>query len=969
MIDTLAIQTNEFSEHYKLKELLRKAYPPQELPTLCHSLHINPEDIVRDSHAETIAELVEYVERRDFAHQLLETCRAQRPRFNWPDATTFVPEQPATETAHLDQPLDPLRNAAPAEESFTPAQIHEDIEQAEQSIRDGRHEKAGDELGKAAERLIQRQQAAQARKYAHRSAHQYMLAEKKNAAILQYVQAIEAWLSQTTYEPFVLLNDLREAEKLLDAGQWSLQTRLWLAKAKVYFALGYTAELQQTWAELPALLNKMYAGQAQRTYLTQLALQQAAYARVQNRWSDAETLLRQAIQEWEWPAETNEILFDLLKVLMFLYAEQGQWQKADEIYDLGLARFLSAGRLENLWRMHHAATLARRGALSQAYDTYMKIKTPIDKLDDPERHHFYQDMMCMLTQYSTGQEMVSVMAFDAPRLDLWTEVGRVNLAHQEGLHGVLMATADRLPTAVRQAEAALGHYWQAAQWAGVRQTQQILSKLYRQNNQPVLALVTAVRAGDRHLAQAAARQLLSVTTPDTIHQALAPLLVIRPAMDEQEAALKALTILGDLIPADLLPQAITLLMELAQKPKKGESGQEVRRYAVEALRQLALQFSLDQTNEVVQLATAELDEEAFYTIHEELLFLLNICFARPIKIQAKLFRPAWKAILGRSNRDFLRTEAEAAMASLAQQAPTAVRQEVVAYLRQSERPLAFCYLASLGEKLTPSELSTSVNWILDAITPEPDSKGLLAYSYIPATALNFFNDLLPAHPELYNRVIDGLLAAVRNPHGLASTQREALITLPRLPEKVWQARASEIATLLLTILRGEGVKLGENEAEFRQYALAALGSLLHHSNEKLQDEIVQTLLAEYQTGSLAGRLGTAQALGAMEPSPVTAVQALLFTSLHDAHAEVRTWAARAAGVWAAQGHATSEILLESLLVLAQTEREATVRAGIATALKMAHDKGKLKAPLKRRVTAQLAQLGSDVHFRVRQATA
>ena len=669
--------------------------------------------------------------------------------------------------------------------------VSAEVRQAEQMVAEERHLGAAAAFARAAALLARERQAAQAKQYAVRAAEQYLEAGDQLAAAQQYLQAAKVWLNNA-HTPELATRQLEQAHKLaVELDMPVLRVRVLLTEAWAAFATLRDHDAQRLLEQAKELLPQI-ADESQRAdLLRKLALQHATFAMVWEEWDAAREVLDVALAAC--PEAARDERLDLLQGLLEVSTECGDWETAERAYEEAqqLLDVTAEPRRRGIIAMHYGASLARRGALKEAYDVYSVAIQHLDGHADAYTLGLaYQNMQYMLVRngaaFFTGFEQ-----HEARRIDLFN----ISRAENRGYAHELRATADlsaqRYRGALQHIRLALAHYWHEGAWAGIEDAYQTVAALNTTTGRPVQALFAAIRASDSKAAELYSKTLRDAGDAKLLVEVVDTLAKVRPAACEQKVAAKALGILADVIPPTLLERVLEHLITLLQGPEDNDQHVQVRRYAAEALRQLVRQLTAEQTNTAMRVALDQLQRRQFWTITEELQKLLEEGFSlTQCQVDPELYAPVAEAMLTFSGVDHLRSRAESVAFHLARTAPRDVRAQVVAYLRERPDQLdRLIKLAVLKEPIPEEQLGATIEQILRAINPQPEvviengkQTTRIGFSAIRPRMVNSFNEVLS--PSLHNRVIDGLLEAIISEHSHLATRSDAIWALSDLPTDV-----------------------------------------------------------------------------------------------------------------------------------------------------------------------------------------
>jgi tetratricopeptide (TPR) repeat protein len=872
--------------------------------------------------------------------------------------------------------------------------IETDVSQAEQMTAEERFAEAAEALARAARQLAKAGQTYQARDYATRAAQQYLNAGNQLSAARQYLAAAEVWLYNRT-TPELAARPLEQAQRIaFELDEPALQVGVLRAEAWLAFGTLRDPDAQRAWDRIRELMPRIEDEKERAELLRSCSLQQATLGMVWEELDAARETLETALAAC--PAAAIKERLELLQGLLLISAECGDWETADRAYQEAQQQLVGMEEPEwtGLLAMHYAASLARRGALPEAYDKYREALVQLTgHVDVYTLSLVYQNMQYMLQRngalFFSGFEQ-----HEARRVDLFyiTKVDDVGYIYQTRATADFAAGDNR--SAMQHIRLALAHYWREGNWAGIERAYQTVAMLRASIDEPVEALMAAIRASDRKAVERYAEALRDTGDARQLSEVVEALIKARPAACEQQAAAKALGILADIIPTVLLESTLNQLIMLLQGSDGDDQRVAVRRHSAEALRHLVVQLDLEQTSRLIRVALEQLQRQQFWTITEELLKLLNECFIQKHpQVERSLYSQVAKALTNFAGDDHLRKTAQAAAVHLARTAPIEVRQQIIDSLKdQADEFETMIQLAFLKEPVSRDQLNDAIESILRAINPQPVSNGQvtkIGFSGVSPRAINEFNEILPAH--LYDRVIDGLLEAIINEDNILSTRSSAIWALSELPTEALAERADEVAEYLMWGADDESLPRSEtvswelrsqtdplslfranmgNIAQVRQSSLHALGRLYSQLGPENQERASNYLVAASRDRDPVVRQGAAMALRGIE-GPVKQQQRLLLALvalLHDADPKPCTWACAASGHLIVSGLSDlfTEDLVDRLIHLAEASPIVEVRTGVAVGLRMAVQNGRLNESIQQRVVKALEKLSNDVSFRVRR---
>ncbi len=861
------------------------------------------------------------------------------------------------------------------------------IDQAEHLMVEGRHSEAAQVLERVARRLVEARLFYEAEKYTERAAQQYLLADERPAAAQHFFTAAEMLLSHAT-TPELARRPLEQADQLTRELEIpELRVQVLLTEARLAFAALLDQEVRDSLARASDLLPHI-ANEVQRTTLLRnVALQHATFAMVWEEWERARELLDTALQKC--PPYARDEQLDLLQLLLNVHSEQGEWDSADYVFQKAQQVWTTAqGHIRlAVIRMHYAASLARRGELIRAFDTYNDVIQRIEgKADSYTLWLAYQNMQYMLLRHGP----LLFTEFDqheVRRLDLFnlTEAENKGYAHQ--VQAEIDLGKENYRGALKHIRFALAHCWSEGSWLGIEEVYQTMASLWAKTDTPVMALLAAVRASDLKAATQISETLRHKNDVEQLADVIRRLTIVHPAISEQKVAVSALCQLVDVIPPPMLKHVIDHLYTLVQQTEGNQQEGEVRRYAVMALRHLVPQLTDDQISDAVKLALVQLPRQQFWTISEELLNLLYTCFLEG-RVDPDLFAPVAEVMLRFPPGEHLQVQAERVAVQLARTAPRDVQQRVVTHLQEhpddTERLGQLTFLqVPIGEE----ELGARIEQILQSITPQPQvsesGTQIAVGGFRPRTLVNFYDVL---SPEMTERVVDGLLTAIFHEHTPLWTRSDAVVALSDLPPNVLVSWAGKITERLLPAAEGtlkvssfidwqtnpfSNMRMNTgNKDQVRRVSLYALGKMYRYVYGEQRIAIEAILGIAMREISTSVREGVAMALNAIaseQPIPQR-LWAPLVVLAHDPASEVCSRAAIASGHAIGSGTARgfADDLFEQLLHLAGSGSTVEMRMGAAIGLRTVALSSWLSPQSRNRLLHALALLSRDASFRVRQ---
>jgi len=872
--------------------------------------------------------------------------------------------------------------------------VKAEVVQAEQMIAEEKYLDGATAFARAAALLGKSRQASQARAYATQAAEHYLKANNQLAAAQQYLYAADVWLHNRT-TPELAARQLDEAAKIIrEINDPVLQIRLLHTQAWLAFATLRDPDVHRLWELINELIPQV-ADELQRVSLWRTsALQYASFAMVWEEWETARQALDTALANC--PTTASDQRLDLLQSLLLLSAEQGEWERADKIYqeaqelldiDPDPVRF-------GLLAMHYAASLARRGALQNAHNTYSLAIQQLDgHADGYTLGLAYQNMQYMLLRngvtFFSGFEKHEVR-----RIDLFniTQVEDRGYAHELKAESELIA--EKYNGVLQHIRLALACYWREGAWSGIEHAYRMLAKLNSAIGNPIEALLATIRAGNPKTIEQYAKPLQDINDHQLLTEIIDLLVEVRPAACEQQVAVKALGILADVVPPEKLPQTLDHLLLLLQGPEEHDQHVYLRRNTAESLRKLADQLNTEQTSRIVQIVLDQIQRQQHWTVTEQLLKLLDECFVQQQpRIEQTLYGPVAEAMLNFTDDDHLHTITDRVVGHLGCTAPKPVRERVVNHFKDRVDQLgSLIYLTQMKEPIPEDLLKNEIEKILQAINTKPVSVGqatMIGFGGISPRALNNFNEVLPA--TLYNRVIDGLLEAIINEHNNLGTRSSAIWALCTLPDEALVRRADEVSEYLIwgaeegSIPRSEQIdwelksqtdpfslfRMNTSTiAQVRRDSLWALGRLYSHLDPINRELASLQIINASRNPEPLVRLGAAMAFRVIE-GPLAYQQRLLLSLmvlLHDPEPKPCSFACAACGHLIVQQltEPFTEDLIDRLINLAETSPNVEIRAGTAIGLNLLVSLEWLNEEIQEHILHVLKMLSDDVSFKVRR---
>lgn len=979
----------------QLKVCLCKHFNISELKTeICFEMGIHHEDIGSVAkQPDFVVELIYYCERRSKLYELWELCRKLRPNFAGPQIPVYDDENieqtpPSVTERSSDAPeFAPSELIAPnlhkkSVEVFTEKEntslsesssnMREKVVQAE---KDGDRELAARLCMELAGLLEQEGRYVQAREFARRSATHFLTTGLKEEALEQHLFAVRVWISQTVFPGTLAGSDLKEAEKIAsEVDNYTLRARVLLLKAQYTMLPGNNrSDVETIWAQVDHLLPKTSPEQ-HIELATELAIQRAMFARLDEDWGKIEHLLVDA-KSRDWSIKSTSKRLELLWCLLFHYSETGAWHDVDRIYD---SAHKLLGGLDNSqeakWLMHRAGSLARRGDAKGAVDAYLGAIGYFtgEEANRLDKHHFFQDMISLLAKHGRSDDLLKVMKYDVERLELASvviceDIGYLHIkrAKENFFHG-------NVELAFGHAEYALIHAWRKGDWSMLNEAKKALAVLHHAKQDYISATLAAVGSVPQKVIEEYARHLENLKDSDEIRRVVDTLLQDWPTRSDQNDALTALNQCVNIVPFDRLERTIEYATSNVSRYITSEPAANLCRTTLQLLRLLAPRYDQSQAQGLILFGVEILRNEVDWITSRAVLQLLGAIFEAHSTIEAELYQPSIAATLDQHDKHLpLQPEAKVTLVEIAINAPPEARATVTTFFQEHSD---WDHLAILKEPISDENVRLHVQRILSNITPHRE-EGKISLSGRRARSINNFNEYFT--PSLADLVVAGLLKAVWNPEGFLTQKSDAILALRWLPEDTLGTKANEISTMLLEVIGSSLVESGVNkflgrfgdEDTLRRNSLYTLGHLYCYTQSSLKKKIRQAYLSQSRNSSARIRMGVAMALRTLHSTYQfpTELMLTLVELLQDKDPEVRHWAASAAGHRIADQKipkSASEFIIRRLLAAATDETDARARAGVAYGLRILQKSENVHAPLQNEIQRAINRLQNDVNYQV-----
>lgn len=964
---------------------------------ICFDLGIDPDDLVseKSNKNDLIAELIKHCERHNKLTNLIEKCEKECPHNSWPQISAYeesenielippkltknpeitfatIPSESTIEQENRSSEV--LERTTFSEPASNWEKIQGLTEKVIQAEKDSDHAAIAELYAELAELLKQEKRYVRARDYARKSADYFLKIDKKENAVQQRLFAAEIWMNYTAFADTMADRDLENAQKIASGiDNFTLRAQVFLLQAQYSMLLGTKHSTEKMWEQVETSLLKIRPDH-QIEVSTELAIQKAMVARLEEEWATVKKLLEDANSR-DWPPQSKPKHLELLWCLLFFYAESGEWKEVDRIYEIAQKLLADQNEFQKArWLMHYAASLARRGNANGAYETYLVALGFFNsnKATALQKHHFFQDMLYSLIQHAGHEVFSSAMKHDLERLDLALNVLHEDVGHlhlERARRDYFDGNTDR---AFSHIEYALMHAWRKGDWSGLSEAKKARASLYHAKQDYVSAIFTAIGVVPGKVIEKYSLHLNDLNDPDEIRQIIDNLLQIWPTRADLEDALVTLAQCTDIVPFNRLEQVIQYTLNTLKEYIGVESATNTCRPAIKVLRLLSPRFDSTQTQVMIRFSIEILNTPLRWFIKSEFIQLLGTCFDNGSNIQSDLYHQAMDVTLTYyGTNDSLQTEVEVTLLYIAMNAPSEVRKRISAFFRERSE---WDYLAILKEPIPEEALEQHIKNILYAITPHRQ-EGSIGYSGRRARSINNFNEYITS--SIGNFLVEGLLNAIRNQEGFLTQKSDAILTLRWLPESILKEHANKISPFLLEVANGKYVDtevedflnwFGDEE-NVRRNSLYTLGRLYTLVNDSLKKQIHDSILTLSRSNSATIRMGAAMALRTLEGSYKFSIE-LTFTLielLQDEDPQVRHWAASAAGHRIADKKvlkSASEFIIRRLLTAATEEVKVHARAGIAYGLRILEESGDLEKSLKDQVQQARGRLLNDVNYQV-----
>ena len=683
--------------------------------------------------------------------------------------------------------------------------VSEKIQQAECMVVEKRPGEAAKEFANIATILESGGEFAQSKQFAIKAAEQYLETNDQLSAARQYLAAAQVWL-ESTFPPQLASSSLEQASKISsELEDPILKIEVLIVMSWAAFANMMDQEAEKYLEQAKDFLQGITNQSQKAKLLNGWAIKYATLSMVWEEWESAQNILTWSLDAC--PDGEKEELLNLSQQLLLVGTERGDWIVVDQVYQetLKLLDGLENPERRGLNLMHYGASLVRRGDLNRAYDVYSDALQNLEGESDAYTLRLaYQNMEYMLL-VNGFLEFPGLGEHDIRRLDLFQRTKTENRGYSHEMRAALNITGKNYLEAIQNARLALAYYWHEGALEGIDTTYSILALIYAETNKPEEALLSAIRTSNIKLVEEYSEVILDKGDSDQLNDVVGKLVQKWPAALIQGMVVKALGILSDVIPPTMFDRVTSLLVDLLQGPENNQVEIRVRRNTAEALKLMAPQFNKEQANTIVEIVLNELIQRSHWTVTEEFLKLLEVCFHPTwCKIENDLYLSVADAMLNFDGFDHSLAIAQRVSVQMAKKGPHCVRSKVINYLSsQPENLNSIIQLTILCETVPEDHIHTQIEKILNEINPKVPKIGpfKIRIPNISPRAINEFNKFIPS--DMHNEVIDGLLEAIINEHNHMFTKSDAVWSLSELPSQILISRSDEIAQYLLLGEKGE----------------------------------------------------------------------------------------------------------------------------------------------------------------------
>ncbi len=872
--------------------------------------------------------------------------------------------------------------------------ISSDIEYAERMSTEGRNNEAALAYSGIADLLERSQRTFESVDFSTKAAKEFLQTGDVLAAAQRYIKAAQTQLGRAQ-TPQLAQQQIEEAEKLVrQVNDPTLSAEFFLVRSAYEFAMIRDKDALESLAQVEKLLSEIADERKRILILSEWIIENFMISMVREEWEGARTSLAMAFSAFPDSAipEKVEVLIHQMKVCAIL----GDWNAADRTFDKG--RELLQGTTYSsqlaLLKQQYAVTLARRGSLQDAYNQFAEtIELLNGNADAYTLAIAYQNMQFVLLQ--NGALFYQGFERDqARRIDLFNSTVMQNqgYAHESDANNAF--GREKPLDGLMHIRLALGYYWRDGSWHGIQDAYKVVARIHEIDKNPFAALIATIRASDEEGVKSYAKILSSGAKPELLTELINDLARLWPAAREQEFATIALGILADVIPTPLLDSVVIHLLELLKRPEINDRQIQVRRQAAKALGNLAPQFTVKQSTNVIEIVLEQLKRRQFWTVTEELLKTTQSILAAGKNLEPIVYEQIGDTLFSLEATEPLDDDLRTTVVYLAHTALAQTRQQAIQFLREHTKQFYdLSNLASLGDVIPEEDLHEAIEGILNAINPKPKievSNGqrtiTMSFGAVNPRSLSNFYKILP--PALNDRVINGLLEAIINENNHLSTRAGAIVALGDLPIDILAPRANEVVDYLLLGAEGalprssmieqeleshqnpfSNFRINTGNIEMTQMAcLESLGKIYAYVNDDHKQKVVLRFVDAARDPNAIIRQGVAMALSKLESVAAipTSLVLSLFVLLHDNNAETVAWACVAAGHLIEKGllqDFESEVIKRMLKLATAFNKD--VRVGTAIGLRNILKSNNLVASTRAKISDTITQLENDQSHKVR----
>ena len=875
------------------------------------------------------------------------------------------------------------------------ALLNADVNIAEALVESGDIPGAITLLSRVAAWFAHERDGYQAARYAQRAAQ---LAHQINdvSTAVDHVLLVAYVYFHDTLSPELAQRDIQHGVDLAtEVGDPVLLVRLSLAQAQIAFATLDDPHVREYLEEAQRYLTNIINTEERALLAYRIALLHARCAVVWEEWSTARHVLEEVLAAH--PPTAHDICFDVLALLLAVLTEWHEAAAADRVYTVALALISDTDRRRlGLFHMHYATSLARRGELDTAYQTYQKAIHILDGVAEQyDLCILYQNMKSTLGR-ADNSFIQDLALYESTRIDLFHRTKGLNRGYRHEQKAAKSLVSAQPREVLRHLRLALYHYWADGAYFSLFGAYRLLSSLYSSHGYVVDALLAMIRTGEtkrvKHLAEHITREADSQMVQTIITRLIEP----SPAPHELPTVAHTLGILADVTPPPLLDSTLEYLIDLIRAPVQMMKQRFTRLESFHALANFVPQLNADQTNTIVNLALEIGQESHHWTVMEALIDLLNNCFIEThCRVDPTNYARVLAFAMAQIPNSMDGTHVERLIVHMGRTAPTDVRAAIIEHIKSSRSNdiHKLIDLAFLAVPVAEETIAPTITRIMEAINREPqvtvqDGREVTQWSFggVSPGVLLHLTPLVPT--QLHSTLVDGLLRAIINEHNDLGLRSAAATTLSELPVEFVENRADEVADYLLLCLEEELVtasyvasalasqrnvfsnftmNLGAIETVQRT-CLRGLGKLYRHVNQNRQDRVCQQIVQAGRHSHPELRQGAVMALEGLEGHPFPS--RLLFTLvalLHDPDVQTCSWACAATAQLLERGMVSdyAEDLVERLCNLA-TSSSVDIRTGVAVAIGRLYQGNVVNETVQQTCGTLLDQLMEDVSHRVRR---